>query len=527
MARSQSWEIISFDQLQLRLETTFETASGEIVKLQYFIRPYRATVEVRRGEGAEKLRMQSLSSFTIIPDLFGDDLVIDPQTIRNTQLYLPEDNQMLVQMIGNGNAMIVCNWAARERKGEIQLILNRNRRQIYNSNALIDLAGKDRVFVSALGYPGIWFYVQAARLNIYDQVALNWNVPFEASWRADFQRTDRRAAGLTDSFWNAVRLNNGTFMSAPGLMEMEIIDGQYVIRGTQEVKRLVRRSVVNEYIGNGWWPFLGWFIQPFYTMGNRAFIKLPKYDQLTSARYGGGIVIYPLMDEIVDDPASVTVEDILRETLGPSYLGILDLAGLNRRPEEDYYPPTCFTTEYVENIFSAMAEIGRRQHIVSMLEQMKVFVTNTHERLEEYVEWAEEMEVLYQQSRAADPNLAGTIEIIKGITQQLTRRFEQESSKMKTPEYAVQLADQVIGLIDNRSFSKIARCRQTCSRLRDIGDAQDELLGELRDIMKIARQRAGYLHARESDPSVRKFLREVRRRTQEILRISYDMEGKL
>jgi len=316
-------------------------------------------------------------------------------------------------------------------------------------------------------------------------------------------------------------------MSAPGLMEMQIIDGQYVIEGSQEIKRLVRRSVVNEYIGNGWWPFLGWFLQPFYTSGNRAFMKLPKYDQLATARYSGPIVIYPLLDEIAADPASQTVEDVWRDTLGAGYLDLLDLADLNRRPEEDYYPPTCFTTEYCEDIFEALEEVPRREHIVSMLEQMKVFVSNTRRRLEAYVDWQEDIQFLYHEmSSAEDPNLVPVVRVMENVTLQLTRRYDQERSKMRTPSYAADLADRVINLIDDRSFSKIARCKQTCSRIRDIGDTQDELLGELRDIMKIARQRAGVLHTRQTDPHVRKFLRLVRARTKEILRISYDMEGK-
>ena len=370
-------------------------------------------------------------------------------------------------------------------------------------------------------------------LNVYEQVPLDWVVPFEASWRADYQRSDRRAAGLTDSFWNAIRMADGTFMSAPGLMEMHIVDGQYVIDGPQEIKRLVRRSVVNEYIGNGWWPFLGWFMQPFFTDRNRAFMKLPKYDQLTTTRYRGPVVIYPLMDEIFDDPASRTVEDVLRNTLGPDYLQLLDWADLNQRPDEDYYPPTCFTTEYCENIFAALEEVPRRRHIVTMLSQMKMFVSNTRRRLETYVELSRDLDLLYQQYTSTDdpnyipdPNLLPVIDTLQRASRQLEQRFNREKPQMKTPQRAHQLADQVIALIDDRSFSKIARCRQICSRIRDIGDTQDELLGELRDIAKIVRQRAGVLHFYQGDPHVRKFLRQVRARTRQVLRISYDMEGK-
>ncbi|KPK75405.1 MAG: hypothetical protein AMJ79_11295 [Phycisphaerae bacterium SM23_30] len=527
LVRVQSCEIINIDQAQVHLKTSFETKSEKPVTLDYFIKPYRTNLEIRPGTGVRKLSLKSVSRYIIVPDLYADDLLIDPLAAKLSRLYLPEDNHLFLQMKDDGNAIIICNWLANDDPGEMELTLGSTSRQRLNTETVIDLDNKDVVWVSVLAYVGIWHHLHSSELNVYEQVPLKWVIPFRASWRADYQRVDRRAAGLTDSFWNAIMLGNGTFMSAPGLMEMQIIDGQYVIEGSQEIKRLVRRSVVNEYIGNGWWPFLGWFLQPFYTSGNRAFMKLPKYDQLATARYSGPIVIYPLLDEIAADPASQTVEDVWRDTLGAGYLDLLDLADLNRRPEEDYYPPTCFTTEYCEDIFEALEEVPRREHIVSMLEQMKVFVSNTRRRLEAYVDWQEDIQFLYHEmSSAEDPNLVPVVRVMENVTLQLTRRYDQERSKMRTPSYAADLADRVINLIDDRSFSKIARCKQTCSRIRDIGDTQDELLGELRDIMKIARQRAGVLHTRQTDPHVRKFLRLVRARTKEILRISYDMEGK-
>jgi len=523
---SQSYQILSFDPIQLHLETTIETESEKSITLEYSIRPFRADVEIRPDKDVHQLVLQSVSRYIIIPDLFADDLLIDPLNAPSKQIYLPEDNHMLVQLIDDGQAVIVCNWLSDDDNNEIELNLSKNVRQRLNCQTIINLDNKDKLWVSVLARPGIWYHLHSSQLNIYEQVPLGWIVPFQASWRADYQRADRRARGLTDSFWNVIMLGDGTFMSAPGLMEMQIIDGQYVIQGPQEIKRLVRRSVVNEFVGNGWWPFLGWFNQPFYMDGNRAFMKLPKYDQLTTARYVGPIVIYPLMNEIIDDPTSQTVEDVLRDTLGVNYLNILDLAELNRRPDQDYYPPTCFTTEYCERIFNAYQEIARRNHIVSMLEQMKIFVANTRDRLDTYVEWEKDMQLLYQQYRDTDPNIVPVIHTLDDITSRLSKRFDRELPKMKTPQRAADLADHVIDLINDRTMAKIARCHQTCEGIRDIGDTQDELLGELRDIVKIARQRAGVLHTQQKNPRTREFLRLVRARTQEILRISYDMEGK-
>jgi len=520
------------DPTQVILSTEFATEAGPLITMEYLIRSQQPTVEIHTGGNAETLTLKSLAFHTIIPDLFGDDVVIDHADSRSSTMFLPEDNSLYIQLKDNGNAIFVCNWLPAETGGEIELDVSRSTRRGYDTETKIDLTGKEKVWLSMLAGVGVWHQVHTSQLNIYNQAPLNWTVPFAASWRADYRRSDPRAAGLTDSFWNTIRMPDGVFMNAPGLMEMQIVDGQYIISGPQEIKRLVRRSVFNVYIGNGWWPYLGWFMQPFYLQGNRAFMKLPRYDQLTTARYSGPVLIYPLLDDIIPDRAAITVEGVLRGALGPSYLDILDLTDLNKRPFEDYYPPTCFATEYCENIFEAFEDVPRQRHIISMLEQMKLFVKYTRARIDTYYQWQIDVEELYLDALAVsdpnlgDPNFIDAVETLDKTSSLLRKRYEREETQMKTPEHAADLADQMIDLIGNRSFAKITRAKQTGARLRNIGDTQDELLGELRDTLKIVRQRAAVLHTKETDPRVRQFLREVRRRTQTILRISYDMEGK-
>ena len=523
----QTRRITFADPSQVMLSTDFETEVGVTITMNYLVRSFRPTLEINPGANAEKLTLQSVAFHTIIPDLFADDVVIDHAAHRQSKLFLPEDNSLYIQLKDNGDAIFICNWLPVETDSEIELDISRSTSLGYDTETKMDLENKEKIWLSMLAGGGIWHQAHTSQLNIYTQAPLNWVVPFAASWRADYRRSDNRAAGLTDSFWNTLMLPDGTFMDAPGLMEMRIVDGLYIISGAQEIKRLVRRSVFNEYIGNGWWPFLGWFNQPFYLDGNRAFMKIPKYDQLSSARYSGSILIYPLLDDIIPAPAAATVEGVLRSTLGPDYLNILDLADLNKRPAEDYFPPTCFTTEYCENIFESFDDVPRQRHIISMLDQMKIFIANTRRRIDAYYQWQIDVEELYHDARAAaDPNLSAAVETLDKTSSLLRQRYQDEEAKMKTPEHAAELAEQMINLIGNRSFSKITRAKQTGARLRAIGDTQDELLGELRDTLKIVRQRAAVLHAAESDPRVRPFLREVRRRTQSVLRIAYDMEGK-
>ena len=525
----ESFKVISRDESHVLLNTLFHTESGEIISLEYVIRPGQATIEMRPGKGAHKIIIRAKSSYTIMPDLFADDVVIDLQNVKDDRLYIPEDNHLLLQMIDNGDAIIVCNWLS--SYGEVVIASSNSNGKETDpekliTETIISFQNNNKIWVSLMAQKGIWHRSDTSGLNIYEHTLLDWTVPFPAYWRANYRRADSKASGLIDSFWNAETQDDGTFKLVPSLLETDIIDGQYIIADPGEQKRLVRRSVINQHTGSGWWSYRGWFIQPFYINGDSAFIKIPRFSVRRTIRYSGPILIYPLLRVEGAYADGESVEDVLHNTFGPEYLSILDMADLNKRHEKDHFPPTCTTTEYCEKIFDRNEEIYRRNQIVAILGRMDLFVKYTRQRLQEYLDWEKEMRVLYQKSRQANPGLAGVVKIAERITRQIPRRFLIKSKSIKTPEYVSTLSSQIINLIDSDNLLKAQRHKQICRRIRSIGNAQDELLGEYRSIVKITRQKAGILHTQETDPEVRKFLRLIRAQTQKILRVRYDMEGK-
>jgi hypothetical protein len=313
---------------------------------------------------------------------------------------------------------------------------------------------------------------------------------------------------------------------AEALLQMEIIEGKYIIEGPQEQKRILRRSVLNENTGSGWWPYRGWFIQPFYTSQNSAFLKLPKYDGTRVIRYDGSIIIYPLLNNNQISKNPKTVEDILANTFGSEYLEIMDLQDLNKRPQKDYYPPTCTTTKYCEQIFEINDDQYRAEQIAAILSQMKLFVKYTRERLQEYLDWQIEVQALCDKNKTADDQLTGQVQQIEEIINRIPQQFTRAQRKLRSPEKLEELADKVIALTNHDSRMKLRKYKQLSKQIRSIGNAQDELLGQFREIAKITRQRATLLYTQQPDPNIRSFLASVRTKTQEILRIRYDMEGK-
>jgi hypothetical protein len=93
----------------------------------------------------------------------------------------------------------------------------------------------------------------------------------------------------------------------------------------------------------------------------------------------------------------------------------------------------------------------------------------------------------------------------------------QRKEGVKTPEYATGLVVEFrTTLVDYEGNDATAKCKRITAALVDIGGNQDELVGECRMVVKILRQRAALAMA--TDPRVAPVAKEVRRRTQQMLR---------
>jgi len=521
-------EIASFDLTKsgknhLVLKVTFRTGSGRDMAVAFIISADQPIVEITPAAGLEKICLQSQSSYAIIPDLFGDDVVVDVAQAAGPRLYLPADSLSLLHMIDNGSAIIVCDWAEPEAEVEFDIIRNKSSQPITHS--IINLTGKGKIQVAIPAQRGIWHGASAADLTVNDYSRLNWIVPFPAYWRINYRRSDRNAFGHTDSFWNAEKNADDSFKMMPSLLEMEIQDGQFILSEPEDYRHLARRSVINPYTGCGWWTHRGWFLQSFYIQGLNAYAKLPRFDSRRSLafNYFGEVVIYPLLSVKEKTKELETVEDVWRQGLGENYLAILDLTELSRRAPEDRYCPTCPATQYCERIFLNRQEMQQIQQIRSILSLINLFVVNTRRRLQEYVDWQRQLEAIYAEAGPPSQATTAIVRNLERITDRIPWRFSQDIIPL---EPVGNLIEEIIRLAEYPDPQKIPKCGQVCSRIRYIGNTQDEMLGEFRDIVETARQRATLLHLEQTDPDIRRLLRQVRSHCRKILRVRYDMEGK-
>jgi hypothetical protein len=96
-------------------------------------------------------------------------------------------------------------------------------------------------------------------------------------------------------------------------------------------------------------------------------------------------------------------------------------------------------------------------------------------------------------------------------------KFAARKTAIKTPDDAAKMVEEFQQtVLDYEGADALARCKQFTDGWVEIGGNQDELAGECRWAVKMLRQEAGLLLA--TDPRMAEVAREIRRRSQVVLR---------
>src|SRR3990172_2594446 len=91
------------------VEAGLQTGGGSIAKLTWRLTTGQTFVELRPGEGVEKVRIESPSRYIAVPDFFGDDMVFTAESIAGPRLGLPAEHFFL-QFADRGHALLMCVW---------------------------------------------------------------------------------------------------------------------------------------------------------------------------------------------------------------------------------------------------------------------------------------------------------------------------------------------------------------------------------------------------------------------------------
>ena len=468
---------------QVAVAATFRSATGAKGGLGASLSAGRTFLRTEARGGLEALSVEAPSRFAILPDFFADDIVVDAAEIPIDEAELPCENFML-NLVGDSDAIVMTVSNDRRQDVRIRLSGSGDDRKINQSEIAYGPDGK--IWIAVLEGSNIWHRRDVAPEDAGNVVGLDWKMPFPAQWRVDFRRADR----LTDS-WEMVTERSGGHFDK---------HGWFGHPGSIPPDR------------KRWTTVLGRFKYPCWT-DTRGRGHFEPFTRRIS--FEGPAVIYPI-NRVKDTPLDqFTVVDLVRATLGVGPCEyILDVEG---QGQSYVGRATCGTRDLLDPIYAD----GRQKEETARIEQALVdvlaFVKHIRGRIEDYVDFGHELLEYLDEQKRAHPELADFMAEMETSARAIDEYYGQRREKIKTPQYVADLTDRFRReLLNYEGDNALGKCKQFTAAFVAVGGNQDELVGECRMAVKVIRQRSGLAMA--VDPRTAEIAREIRRRTQEILR---------
>jgi hypothetical protein len=490
------------------LEIGFVSPRNEARLITFELSAGQPFVKTTAGPGVEKLRVQAPCRFAVLPDFFGDDIVVDATTIPLTAAELPSENFLLHLMHG-GEAVVMTVSEARDNDVVVSLSATGPKEFVCSD---ISYGKKSHVWVALLAERGIWHEQGIALAEAGKVIPLGWQMPFPALWRVDWSKADK----LTESWEMLLQEPGGKYV-------MQQWFGQKESEGQNFGKEFGPRDW-NKPNRQRWNPVLGAFQFPCWVDNDRQGYLQPlerprsqKGDEWPV--FAGPALLYPL-DRLQAAPfqtplEKLTVVDLVRMTLGvgPCQF-ILDLEGQKRNSRG---VATCYARDVINAIYKEGSQARQGPVIEEHLVACVAFIRNVRERIDLYVRFGHEITAYLEEQKRLQPRQAAFVDESLALVRRLDLLLEKNRERIRTPAFAQQTADQfratLLGCTEKDAYQK---CEAQMAVFTSIGGAQDDLVAACRMIVKILRQRAGIAVA--LNPELKDIAAQIRERTQTILR---------
>jgi hypothetical protein len=490
------------------LEVRFRSPGNQPCHVIYEMSVGAPFVKTTAGSGVEKLRVHAPCRFAVMPDFFGDDIVIDASTISVPEAELPSEN-FLLHMIDGGEAILMT--VSESRDTDVRVALSETApRKILSSD--VSYGTKPHVWIAILADQGIWHEQVVSLGDAGSVIPLDWKMPFPALWRVDWSTVDK----LTDS-WE---------------MLLEDPQGKYVMQGWFGQDESEGQRFGDEFGGRDWnkpgrkrWnPVLGQFAFPCWIDKDRQGYLQPLEKRRYTGRgevynFSGPVIVYPI-DRVNRAPfhtplEKLTVVDLVRMTLGVGPCQyILDLEGQKRNSPG---VATCYARDVINAIYKEGTQLDNGPVIEEHLAAAVAFIRNVRERIDQYVEFGHEMSAYFEEQKRLHPQHAEFLDELLLVTSRLDQFFDESRERIHTPEYAQQTAESFCrNLLTYTGKDAYKKCDAQMRIFTSIGGPQDGLVASCRMIVKILRQRSGIAMA--ENPDLKDVATEIRTRTQAILR---------
>ncbi len=444
------------------LDVAFETPEGKPASAGFRLTTGDLIAEVRPGPGTDGLAVAGQMRYVAVPDFFGDDVVFGPETCQGDRIGLPTEN-LFLSFLGEGDAILACTWRSPERNADVTFMGDGSERAI--SGCTVQCAPGESVWVACLEGAGIWHARALNGAGATEDIALSWQPPFPAKWRASFVRAD----GVADSWDFQDGRQEG--YSRPGFAEM---------------------------------------VYPCWLEGGRAYLRVPQ--PLLASRAGGyeAVVAYPLDRSRATPLTAFCAIDIMRNTLGVGPCQyILAMEGLGA----EAHPTPADVTEWVERQFERGRDEQSSGAIKERLAAMVEHVSHTQQRLDTYAGFARQVRGLCE-SAGPGPSAGDTRSRLLSMADETERRIAVEREAIQSVPPAAELADAMAGLIGTANV--LPEVQRIAAELRSIGAAQDEALARCR--MTARRVKQACRMAAAGDARTEQFVREVQDLAEKILR---------
>jgi len=488
-----SVKIVENDPGGVTVDAAFEAAGGKTFALRFRLGPGQVFVETGPRERTNSLRVEAPCRFGVLPDFFADDMLVDATELPVARIDVPSENFFL-QMTGNGEAVVMSVWNAREQDIEVTSSGKGAERVLDGVEISYGKGGK--IWVAVMEGAGTWHAGEIAKEDAGKVIPLDWKMPYPVQWRVDFKRTDN----LIGSWEMIAEEPDGNY---------KFIKPRYDWNNPQYTYQ--RGEAVLPPERTRWNTTLGSFPYPCWVDGEgRGFLQ----PLLKGCRFHGPVIIYPL-DRVKDTPLDTfTVIDIMRATLGVGPCRyILDLEGQKIAKQGLY---TCAAKSELDAIYSKGIQKQSRAQIEKVLTDVLVFVTNYRQRIDDYGAFGTEMLGDLDAQKKAHPEFGDFARGMEKLIREINR-IATSSQNIQTPDYVAGLTDEFRRtLIDYEGDDALEKCKKITEAIRHVGGAQDGLLGSCRVAVKVLRQRAAV--AMVTQPEVTEVAEEIRRRTQRILR---------
>jgi len=502
------------------LKVAFRSPRGGPRQVTYELNAGVPFVKTTAGAGVEKLRVQAPCRFAVLPDFFGDDIVVDASAIPVPRAELPSEN-FLLHMVHGGEAIVMTVSESRDQDIGIALSATAPR-EIISSD--ISYGKKPYVWVAVLAGKAVWHEQAVTVADAGKVIDLDWRMPFAALWRVDWSTADK----VTDSWEMLLQHPDGRYA-------MQDWFGQDESVGQRFGKELGPRDW-NKSDRRRWNPVLGSFVFPCWVdnggQGHLQPLKERRYTERGKVcNFAGAAIIYP-MDRVKTGPVgqvgnlpprapfstpieSLTVVDLLRMTLGVGPCQyILDLEGQKRNSQG---VATCYGRDVINAIYERGAQLQNRAVIEEHLAATVAFIKNVRERIDAYVKFGREISAYLEEQKRRDPRHADFFDELLQVTKRLDQFFEENRERIRTPALAEQSAEVFREtLLTYTGKDAYQKCAAQMSVFTSIGGAQDGLVASCRMIVKTLRQRSGIAMA--VDPELKDVATEIRARTQAMLR---------